>query len=188
MCKKDAPGLTDPLSWAQYVRKQFKKTSSLNPSSHKNKVICRREEHAIDDVNHAIGCVVVRRSDFGQRLQTWTKLHDSTPRNDVQRLALNCCHSLEALQICGEDVSRHNVISENVNQLSFVGRLHQVIKCASWKTSKGCVRWGEHGKWAWGTQSGDKITTNRCGDQRRKILVAFGQINNVLGSWSGSRS
>merc|ERR1711934_1095738 len=55
----------------------------------------------------------------------------------------------------------------------------QIIEC--WKTSEGCVRWGEHGKWAWGTQSGDKITANQCGNQRRKVLVAFSQINNVLG-------
>jgi len=47
-------------------------------------------------------------------------------------LALHSGHTLEELQICGQDLSRQHMIGQNVNKLILVLWLQEGVHCALW--------------------------------------------------------
>jgi len=97
-------------------------------------------------------------------------------------LALHRGHTLEELQIRGQDLRWQHVVGENVDKLILVLWLQQAVQGSLWEGTEGLICWSEHGEWSWRTQGLCKISCNNRRHQCGEIIYRLGQFNNV---WLG---
>jgi len=140
-------------------------------------------------VHNTIRGLVVRCRDGLEilRLEAWANPNLSTPLLHVKQLAFDGFHCLERVKICGQNCFRKHVISQNVNQLSLVRWLQEILHCASRKSCKTLIRGSKHREWSRGTERVNEVTSHDCSDQSGQILHGLGQLHNVWDGWHQGR-
>merc|ERR1712188_33108 len=71
------------------------------------------------------------------------------------------------------------MVRQDVNQLVLVFWLQKRVQRSSWKCCKCRVHWSEDGKWSWGTECVNQVTSNHCRNKRAEVVHRLCQFHNV---------
>jgi len=136
--------------------------------------ICgRRKQDTVNDVNHAIACLVVGLDNILEILGVRTNANFAAPSCYVQGLTFHSLDILSRLQLGRQHFLWKNMVLQDVNEFSLVLWLHQVCQCACWQSLESFVCGSKDCELSCRAQS----VGQACGDDSRHQSA---QIWNML--------
>jgi len=125
--------------------------------------LCRREQHGVDDVDHAVSGPNIR----GRHLGFTIDVHATRVLRHQYLLAFKRRDMLLSLEVLAVDGGAGNhVVLQNGIQLFDVFRLQQTVQSRLGNLREGLVSWGKNGERAFALQSSDELACFKGGHER----------------------